>query len=200
MVPEVNEGRNDLDTLHAWMTGEFSSQRQSEKDPSYYDIRLKMLPIEVEGGSDSDHWVYVEQAMAGMEGSPYRQRAYRLTTGDDGTLESHIYRIRDGEELVGTWEDGRLARDLTTDDLEGFRGNVVYLHRENDAFVGGTRGKECENSYGGAVYATTELVIDESGMYAWDRGYNERDEQVWGPEDGGYAFDKVSDVQPILGG
>ena len=36
---------DDLDTLAAWMTGSFSSEKQSKAGPDYLDIRLEMVPI-----------------------------------------------------------------------------------------------------------------------------------------------------------
>lgn len=52
-------------------------------------------------------------------------------------------------------------------------------------------GKQCPSDRKGAAYATSEVTITPERLLSWDRGYNEKDEQVWGAEKGGYEFVKL---------
>ena len=49
----------------------------------------------------------------------------------------------------------------------------------------------CPSDRKGAAYATSEVTITENELISWDRGYNDKDEQVWGAEKGGYHFLKI---------
>lgn len=75
------------------LSGSYSSQRQSEIDQSYCDVRLAMRPIWTE--RSGEHWLYVEQAMATALDKPYRQRLYRIEAGPEGGVISHVYTLPD---------------------------------------------------------------------------------------------------------
>ncbi|MFN0200091.1 MAG: CpcT/CpeT family chromophore lyase, partial [Bacteroidia bacterium] len=49
-------------------------------------------------------------------------------------------------------------------------------------------GKECPSALRGAKYATSEVVIEKKRIISWDRGFNAKDEHVWGAKNGGYEF------------
>ena len=57
-------------------------------------------------------------------------------------------------------------------------------------FTGSTQGKSCNSELRGATYATSEVIIGNGFIESWDRGFNEKDEQVWGAEKGGYIFER----------
>ena len=69
-------------------------------DDAYYDVRLEMSPIWTD--RDDGHWLYVEQAVAGREDAPYRQRVYRVTAGEAplATLTPDSLRRRSGCAIV----------------------------------------------------------------------------------------------------
>jgi hypothetical protein len=52
-------------------------------------------------------------------------------------------------------------------------------------------GKNCPSDRKGATYATSKVTISENLLLSWDQGFNEKDEQVWGAEKGGYYFKKL---------
>ncbi|MBS4016235.1 MAG: hypothetical protein KGZ86_07390, partial [Candidatus Latescibacteria bacterium] len=70
----------DLQRLADYMTGYFSSEAQALADTDYFDIRLRMQRV-WQNRTDG-YWLYVEQAVAGYEAKPYRQRVYRVSQID----------------------------------------------------------------------------------------------------------------------
>ncbi|MBK7852430.1 MAG: hypothetical protein IPJ66_15190 [Bacteroidetes bacterium] len=40
-------------------------------------------------------------------------------------------------------------------------------------------------------------TITANELISWDRGYNDKDEQVWGAEKGGYHFIKISQINSV---
>ena len=83
----------DLLRLASWMEGSYSSQAQSLKDTSYFDIRLQIVRIWKQRADG--YWFYVEQAVAKYIDKPYRQRVYHLTEREKGVFESAVFTMKD---------------------------------------------------------------------------------------------------------
>jgi hypothetical protein len=179
----------DFDTLVNWMIGSFSSANQADSDTNFYDIRLHMVliwPERVDGV-----WLYVEQAAASNLDRPYRQRVYRLTAPTPGTFVSDIYTFSDPLRFAGGWQKAAPLALLTPDSLTIRDGCAVWLERRRDGtFAGATRGDGCASNLRGASYATSEVVITATGIESWDRGWDERGNQVWGATDSAYRFER----------
>ncbi len=183
-------GQEDLQRLVAWMSGSFSSRAQAEQDSSYYDIRLEMTPVWTD--RSDGYWLYVEQAMASHLDQPYRQRVYHVARDSAGRFRSTVYELPGPEDFVGSWRTPLAFNALSSEDLLERRGCDIVLEAHGDsAFVGSTVGRECASELRGASYATSEVVITESTLVSWDRGFDVDGEQVWGAEEGGYVFRKV---------
>jgi CpeT protein len=179
----------DLRNLYNLMIGSFSSENQSKDDSSYFDIRLKMVPM----WSESEYyWLYVEQAMATNENKPYRQRVYRISKLNDTTIESRVYTIKNGEQYFGEWKLENPLANLTIDSLDERKGCSIFLNKINkNEFSGSTNKSDCESSLKGASYATSFVNIYTDMIISWDRGFDKDDNQVWGAENGGYIFVKL---------
>ena len=179
-----------LETLALLMHGYFSSRAQSEADSSYYDVRLRMIPI-WPALAPEEHWLYVEQSIAGHEDAPYRQRLYRLTRADAGLYESAVFTLPDPERFVGA--SPAEFRNLSPEDVEPRTGCSAFLTRAGArSFRGGTRGEGCASDLRGARYAVSSVSLDEKGMTSWDRGFDAAGKQVWGAVKGGYVFDRLT--------
>jgi hypothetical protein len=180
----------DLDTLASWMSGYFSSQKQSLQDTSYRDVRLHMFPIWK--ARDDGYWFYVEQAVAEYAGRPYRQRIYNLYQASDTTFYSEVYTLSDPAAFTGAWKKERSLPEISRDSLELRTGCTTILRRSSaSAFSGGTQGRGCESNLRGASYATSQVVIQRDKLISWDRGFDAEGKQVWGAEKGGYVFRKI---------
>jgi len=182
---------NDLATLAGWMSGSFSSQAQSLADTSYFDIRLEMAPVWT--SRTDGHWFYVEQAVSTYLDHPYRQRVYHLTEDPPGTFRSDIYLLRDPIRFAGAWRDAEPLAAMTSDSLILKDGCTVFLTRTEDgAFEGETVVGECGSQLHGAAYATSEVRVTAERLVSWDRGWDAEGNHVWGAEDGGYIFERVT--------
>jgi hypothetical protein len=179
----------DLALLADWMIGSFSSREQAAADSASYDVRLRMELIRRQ--RTDGHWLYVEQAIAGHEDRPYRQRVHRLSRHSPDTLRSDVYTLPGPERFIGGW--AAAAGDsatLTPDSLDLREGCAILLVRENEeSFVGGTQGR-CTSSLRGAAYATSEVTVTSEMLMSWDRGFNDDGAQVWGATEGAYIFKK----------
>jgi CpeT protein len=195
VMPAFQPARaGDLEDLVEMLTGSFSSQAQALEDSlNFWDIRLEMTPIWTDRGDGP--WLYVEQAAAAKLDKPYRQRVYRVTRAGDNLFESAVFSLPDPEAVIGAWAQPAMLDQWTPDDLEVRQGCSVFLTRAADgSFQGSTRDKECTSNLRGAVYATSEIVLETDRIVSWDRGFDADDQQVWGAEKGGYVF--LKDLGP----
>ena len=187
-----SDDEHDFSTLVAWMTGSFTSEAQAERDDSYFDIRLQMWPIWPEHTTPTQTWLYVEQAVAGREDTPYRQRVYRVRDLGDGQYESTVFTIPGGPRFFGAWRDDAPLASLAPDSLEERAGCAIILEHDGDhTFVGSTDERSCASDLRGAAYATSMVRITEHGLDSWDRGFDAEGLLVWGAEFGPYEFRRV---------
>lgn len=194
VLSSAGAGAQGLDTLVAWMSGSFSSERQATADTSFYDIRLETVRIWPE--RSDGYWLYVEQAAATSLESPYRQRVYHLTETKEGSFMSEVYEVPDPLRFAGAWRSEKPLAGLSPDSLVMRPGCAVVLDWfENGMYVGSTVGTECASDHRGASYATSEVIMESLSIRTWDRGYDESGEQVWGAEMGGYVFDRLHAVK-----
>ena len=177
----------DVEVLADWLSGDFTSAEQAANDPRFFEITLRVRRIWAT--RDDGPWLYVEQAAAAAPDRPYRQRVYHVARADDGRLVSRVYTLPgDPLDFAGAWRDPARLDAVSPDDLTRRDGCAVYLTRDGDRFAGGTEGRGCESTLGGAAYATSEVAVFADRLESLDRGYDEAGGQVWGSEVGPYVF------------
>lgn len=181
---------SELLQLVEYMTGDFSSLAQSQRDSDFFDIRLHIRPIWT--GDKANHWLYVEQATATAESKPYRQRVYKVESDVSGGFKSIVYTLPDPAAWAGKYKTPEAFNSLKPETLSLREGCTVFLKKQKDgAFVGATQGTGCESTLRGATYAASSVTITPTMLRSWDQGFNEKGEQVWGATKGGYEFVKM---------
>jgi CpeT protein len=178
-----SEKLNELITI---MQGQYSSEAQSKRDTSYFNISLRMVPI----WKNKGHYLYVEQAMFSKQEKPYRVRIYKIYQRGDEFV-SEIHTLKNEKEWIGKWKNPAVFDALTENDIELKSGCEVVLKRVGkNKFIGETGVKTCASELRGAAYATSKVTVTENEILSWDQGFNKNDKQVWGAEKGGYEFVK----------
>jgi CpeT protein len=177
---------NNLNELITIMQGNYSSEKQSVKDTSYFNISLRMVPI----WKNKGHYLYVEQAMFKKQEKPYRVRIYKITQRGDEFV-SEIHTLKNEKDWIGKWKTPAAFDALSENDIEVKQGCEVILKRiGKNKFAGQTGVKTCVSELRGASYATSKVTITENEILSWDQGFDKNDKQVWGAEKGGYEFVK----------
>ena len=184
----AQETSPDFDQLLEWMTGEFDSKEQSEKDTSYYNISLKMTRIWPDAPNGA--WLYVEQALASTPEKPYRQRVYFLSEINSSEFSSDVYMIPNEDDFIGAWQNPEKFKGMTAFDLKYKDGCTVFLNYDGFQYSGATNEGTCKSEMNGASYATSIVTILPNEVRSWDRGYDSEDNYVWGAEKGAYLFKK----------
>ena len=175
-----------------WLAGHYSSGAQAAEDPTFFDVRLHIVPI----WSDRTDgpWLYVEQAMANAQDKPYRQRVYRIMPIPGGRAESAIFELPGNPlQWAGAWRDPSRFNALDPAILVARPGCAVALGYEGPGVLkGSTNGSDCGSALRGASYATSEVTLTATELTSWDRGYDSAGAQVWGSTKGPYRFVKES--------
>lgn len=183
------KAQNSTDHLLSYLLGSFTSSEQAIADTSYFEIELEI--VQIWSNRQNGPWMYVEQAVASNKDKPYRQRVYQLIKTEDGKYESVVWTFNNPLRFAGGWKKDNPLEDLTPDSLTIRKGCSVVLEWNPEGFYeGSTIKNECESNLRGATYATSEVIVKEDRFFSWDRGFNEKGEQVWGAEKGGYVFIK----------
>jgi hypothetical protein len=196
--PDAPQAKSELERLAAWMTGTFSSAKQSKTNPTYYHITLVMKRIWPQSKSDG-HYLYVEQAVAG--GKPYRQRVYFLEQTGHDEYASRVYAFASKaleDQAAGAWKDKQPLAAMTEKDIVEKQGCAVFLKWDGTQFKGATEPKKCASTLNGAAYTTSEVTVTDIQVASWDRGYDTSDAQVWGATAGPYLFDKLQNLDGEL--
>jgi hypothetical protein len=114
---------------------------------------------------------------------------YHVTEKEKGMFESAVFIFSNPLRFTGN--ASLLEKTLTPDSLKLREGCSVLLHKKDSLFEGGTEGKTCASERKGASYATANVTVTEKELRSWDRGFNDKEEQVWGATKGGYIFIKI---------
>lgn len=185
--PDVAE--TSAHTLARYLTGEFDSLAQAQRDASYFGVKLTMCPIDAP--AIGELVLYVEQALTATPDQPYRQRLYVLSAVDGSRAVSNVWQLHEPQHFVHLCDDpGR----VTVSPADAFEraGCAVHLTWSDDRFAGGTLERACESALRGATYATSIIEITPTLITSWDRGYDGEGHQVWGAIDGPYHFERRS--------
>lgn len=179
----------DFETLANWMQGSYNSEEQSKNDSDYYRISLEMIKIWQD--RTDGYWFYVEQAASENITKPYRQRISHLVL-EEGLIKNIIFSLPNEHNFIGGYNNTKVFNSLSPDSLEERIGCEVIIKRQNkDTFAGSTISHNCTSNLRGASYATSDFTITKTTLISWDRGYNDKGDQVWGAEKGGYIFNKI---------
>jgi hypothetical protein len=184
----AQEQSENLEQLVNWMTGEFDSSEQAANDSAFYNISLKISRVWPD--KPNGVWLYVEQAMASTLDEPYRQRMYFLSQLGEDEYSSDVYTLPEEAKYIGAWKNPSLLDGLSLFDLKNRSGCAVILFYDGFQYGGATAKGNCESSMNGASFATSEVTILSDQMATWDRGYDAKEEQVWGSIKGPYVFIK----------
>ncbi len=190
-LTKKDENDEDLKLLANWMAGVFTNQDQARQIQSYAYVSMYVIPIWKD--RKDGYWFYLEQAMADQLNQPYRQRVYHLNRVNKDLMENKIYALLEPEHYVRAYEKLEVLADLLPDAIALRPGCSVILRRLNpESFAGSTLGEGCPSELRGAMYTTSQFVINARQMISWDGGYDRGGKQVWGATMGGYVFSKVS--------
>jgi hypothetical protein len=194
-VAAQGSGRSaDLEEYAATVTGRFSSAGQASADKRYDVAEAEV--VRIWRGRTDGVWLYQEQAILGGAGAPpgaskdkpYFQRIGHVYVTPDGSLRRDNYVLKEPARFVGLGRRRGLLEPRQEDLGAPGCHNVVERVGQGH-FVSRTEG--CPNRYKGAAMMKSIAISTPERLVNWDRGFDSTGKLVWGPEAGGYMFERV---------
>lgn len=179
-----------LEDYAGTVTGYFSSAAQHRRDARYDEVEARVVRIWPE--RTDGLWLYQEQAIVNAAGltreqalaKPYFQFVARIVPLGDGTFRRDNYRIREAGRFIGARVDTLRPEDLTEPGCHN------RIERVSSGWYT-ARTESCANRYKGAAYMESRSVSTRAAYVNWDRGFDGPGRRIWGPEAGGYVFDRI---------
>lgn len=181
--------------------GRFSSYPQTLVDTTKSDVLIRTKYLYQKNGYD---YFYTQQGEWFKETFyPYRQRIYK--TKNEGThilLEIHTINVpytilTDTPKQHPTFQMDTSLLDNPNILIEKKPGCDIHIVKvwEKDGtpiLYGSTNENDCVATFNGSTYTQVNFLILPNSLISWERGYNDKNEQVWGPKESPYLFMKVS--------
>jgi hypothetical protein len=191
----AGEPSPSLAELTALSVGRFTTLEQAKRDARYGVAEAEIVRIWPE--RDDGVWTYQEQAFLGdsagkidatAKARPYFARVIHSVEIAPGIVERRVRRVKNPALAIGAWRSAAPLNDLSPDDLEPSECAIIATRIAEKMWR--SESVRCPNGYKGAAYALSLGVIVDGRYANWDRGFDSNDQRVWGPEGGGYIFER----------
>ncbi len=181
--------KSDQHKLKKMLAGNYNNEIQANENKNFPHTLLHIQPIwedEINGC-----WFYVEQNLAASPDHALNQMVYYVYKKNDTTTSLKIYTLQNAAQVAGAWRDAAKVSSIVLDSLSERQGCAVNLiKRSQKVYSGHTDWGTCVSHENGSTYASTEMVIYKRKLVMWERAWNDKDKQVWGPVQSGYSFIK----------
>ena len=174
--------------LSRMMEGRYSSSQQATSDSAFKNIDLNI--VRIWPAKEGSRWLYSEEAFSDQPLAPFRQRIYQITPGTHADIALRIYTLPPGQIAPAqafaqpTW-----FQRIDPNFLVLLGGCTLHFTKEKDgSFTGHTTGDGCQSTDRGAAYMTSEITVRKDEIRTFNRGWDAKGTQVWGPTSGPYIF------------
>ena len=184
------------DEVAGWLAGTFDTKDQAVADAEVPPLRLVVVAVPKSRLSFGAPVLYREEAKPDRPDRPVRQGFLRVEEDASGGVVVRLFELKDGASAAGKW---RTPVDLALfgrNDIREREACSVTLSRTGDHYEGMATGSGCAPSLLGASRASSELRLWSDRLETWDRGFDRKGEQVWGPRKGPYRWTKRSALPP----
>jgi len=184
------------DEVAGWLAGTFDTKDQAVADAEVPPLRLVVVAVPKSRLSFGAPVLYREEAKPDRSDRPVRQGFLRVEEDASGGVVVRLFELKDGAAAAGKW---RTPVDLALfgrNDIREREACSVTLSKREDHYEGMAAGSGCAPSLLGASRASSELRLWSDRLETWDRGFDRKGEQVWGPRKGPYRWAKRSTLPP----
>jgi hypothetical protein len=179
-------GKGDLKEYVKRISGTFSTLEQHKEDSTFDDVTVHTKLIRKD--KNGIYWVYTEQGET-KNYAPYRQRVYQIALVDD-YIKLRIYYLNDISKH--SYFKAETIKNIEIGDIKLKPGCDLVIVSKGDGVYGGqTNDKSCIATFRGSTYNTTDFEVHKEYVKSWERGWNDKGEQVWGSRRGYYIYKKI---------
>jgi hypothetical protein len=179
-----------------WAAGTFDTNDQASLDPEVRRVRLISVLVPKSRLSSGAAVLYWEEASADRLERPETQRFLRFEEDASEQVRARLYALKERLVAAGKW---RVPADLALfgrNDVRELSDCVVSLRKAGGRYEGQTKGKGCGAATGPVASASLEIRIWPDRMEIWDRAFDVKGQQIFGPRKGPNRFVKRSGAPP----
>ncbi|PSB23843.1 chromophore lyase CpcT/CpeT [Stenomitos frigidus] len=174
------------------LEGVMDTAAQASVNPKVSNVRMTSCRVplaEDENALQSKMiMLYQEQALADELTKPYRQRFLQLSASPmSQSVRSRAFKPAHPAAWVNFCNKLPADRTVKPEDMGTVVCNV-FLRHSGDDYVGNTPADGCAANVRGTVRIKNHIVLRQSGMDTWDRGFDAAGRQVWGAKAESYQF------------
>src|SRR5690554_2627056 len=179
----------DLNQMVEWLSGEFTSAEQAQKDDTYKNATLRN--VQIWPNATNGAWIYSEETWVSEPESPINQRIFFISEITDSEFSIDVYNLPNKENYIGAWNNPNAFSELAVFDLKFKDGCTLFLFYDGFQYSGETSKGSCPDNSEGSAYSTSNLILVPGEIQLWDRGYNAENKLVWGAKNGPYIYKKL---------
>jgi hypothetical protein len=179
--------------MELYLLGSFTSEAQAARDSSFSPVDIRVEPVKL-ARADVVEGPWLLFSMHDRKRDVWQQALYRLRQdpGEITVVESYRLFRRSSQppDNKPVTPDEIAKRRLES--IVYLSGCDVYFTLGGDGvFRGAHQRGTCKPATLKVAYIYADKTVGPEGMMFWERGYDERDRPVWGPEKGGYVFARM---------
>ncbi|MBW4519023.1 MAG: chromophore lyase CpcT/CpeT [Scytolyngbya sp. HA4215-MV1] len=176
------------------LIGVMDTSAQAATNPKAPSVRMTTCQVRVKNAAPRKEqriFLYQEQSLTSNLAQPYRQRFLQISPSPySESVQSLSFKPTTTDTWKGLCDRPEVDRSLEVGDL-GQPVCSVFLRQVGTVFIGSTPLDGCPANYRGAVRITNRVVLSETGMETWDRGFDAQGKQVWGAQANSYQYRRL---------
>ena len=177
------------------LEGVMDTSAQSRANPKVANVTMTSCRVGLSDrnsqSTNKSIFLYQEQAFSPELNKPYRQSFLEISSVNNGrTVRSLSYKPVNPEAAINLCNKPASERMVKLNDI-GKPFCSVFLTRSGENYIGINPSQGCPANERGAVKMTNTIVLGNTSMKIWDRGFDAKGKQVWGNESNAYEFRKI---------
>ncbi len=177
------------------LEGTMDTSAQARANPKVANMRMTSCRIGINQNNtpstNKSIFLYQEQALSKELNKPYRQSFLEISSVNNGrTVRSLSYKPVNPQAAINLCNKPASERMVKLNEIsKPFC--TVFLTRSGENYIGINPSQGCPANERGAVKMTNTIVLGNTSMKTWDRGFDAKGKQVWGDESNAYEFRKI---------
>jgi CpeT protein len=195
-LPAASQAPASAEEVAGWLAGTFDTKDQAAVDAEAPLLRAVIVRVPKSRLSFGAPVLYREEAPLDRPERPVLQSFLRIEEDASGRVVLREFELKEGAAAAGKWRMPDVLALFGRNDVRERSGCAVALTKTGDHYEGSAAEPGCALPLLGASRTMSEIRLWSDRTETWDRGFNARGEQVWGPRKGPIRWKKSSALPP----
>lgn len=178
------------------MAGTFDTTEQAKLDAEVPPLRAVAVLVPKSRLSDGALVLYREEARLDRLDRPERQRFLRVEEVASGRVVVRMFELKEAASAAGKWRTPEVLALFSRNDVRDRPACAITMTKKGDHYEGSATDLGCAPPLLGVSRPTSEIRLWPGRMETWERGFDAKGVQVWGPRKGPFRWEKRSPHPP----